>query len=803
MSNYLAIATVTATLKELVDVTLKNEKPPINFDFEVTTKRPDAKDNQPSDKARVNIFLYQVTPNAAYRNEDLPTRRSNGEVAQRPRVALDLHYLFTVFDADEGKLEAQRLLGSVARTLHAHPILTRDDIRDVITDPQYSFLAPSNLADDIELVKFTPTSISLEELSKLWSVFFQIPYALSVTYQGTVVLIEAEAAPRVALPVLKRNIVVLPFRNPVIEQIISQEGANIPIQANSTILIQGKNLRGDDTRVRIAGELVPPQDVSNTQVSLPLTTPAIAGKLRAGLQAVQIVHVIFQGPPPYGFESNVAAFVLSASFNSEDISFDANTNTMTINNIMPSVGMTQRVILLLNEIEPPPERPPNSYSFNAESRKVDTDPIKFKIPEDVQGEYLVRIQIDGSESPLQFDETQGKFIGPKVRINASVPPVRRTLTTTINPAGSGSIARHPNRTTYNDGESVELTAQPSSGFRFVQWSGDTSGANPADVTITVVMNQNRAITARFEAIPPNQRTLTTNVEPAGSGGIARHPDKAAYNDDESVLLTAVPVSGFIFLEWSGDIGNTNATDSSITLVMDRNRNVTARFRPISSPGMITFEEIKTGESSDSGTVTTSDSLSGVSNHLYLAAISTKPHREVTNVTGLGLTWTRVRTQCAGRNQTGMQVWRAQGTPSGDGAVTATLSDTPKNTVIAVSRYSGVDTGNPIGRVISGNTNGLDGACSGGDDNDTYSFDITTTVDKAVVYGAIAMRQRRHTPGEGYTKRGELSKGSGGDAAGLFVEDTHVPSVGMTRFDGSFNDEVDWAVLALEIRPRTS
>jgi hypothetical protein len=146
------------------------------------------------------------------------------------------------------------------------------------------------------------------------------------------------------------------------------------------------------------------------------------------------------------------------------------------------------------------------------------------------------------------------------------------------------------------------------------------------------------------------------------------------------------------------------------------------------------------------------------------------------------------------------MWRAQGTPSGDGAVTAILSDTPENVVIAVSRYSGVATDNPIGNVISGNTNGPDGACSGGDDRDTFSFDFVTTADKAVVYGAIALRQRRHTPGAGYTKRGELSTGTSSDDAGLFVEDKHVPSAGTMMFDGAFSDEVDWAVLALEIRP---
>ena len=99
MSNDLAIATVTATLREWI-------RPALEVDVtgaQVSLNRPDqiAAFENPG----VNVFLYQVTPNAAWRNQDLPTRRgSNGEVLQRPQAALDLHYLLTCF-GDETLLE--------------------------------------------------------------------------------------------------------------------------------------------------------------------------------------------------------------------------------------------------------------------------------------------------------------------------------------------------------------------------------------------------------------------------------------------------------------------------------------------------------------------------------------------------------------------------------------------------------------------------------------------------------------------------------------------------------------------------
>ena len=36
----------------------------------------------------MNVYLYQVTPNAAFRNVDLPTRRADGTLVKQPVAAL-------------------------------------------------------------------------------------------------------------------------------------------------------------------------------------------------------------------------------------------------------------------------------------------------------------------------------------------------------------------------------------------------------------------------------------------------------------------------------------------------------------------------------------------------------------------------------------------------------------------------------------------------------------------------------------------------------------------------------------------
>lgn len=208
-----------------------------------------------------------------------------------------------------------------------------------------------------------------------------------------------------------------------------------------------------------------------------------------------------------------------------------------------------------------------------------------------------------------------------------------------------------------------------------------------------------------------------------------------------------------------------------------------------------------GGATSSASVATAAALPAAAGQLYLAAITTKPGSvAVRSVAGLGLTWTLVKAQCAGRNQTRVELWRALGVPSGSTAVSASLSGTAGNAVITVARYSGVDPTAPLGAVVSANTLGTGGACSGGVDGAAYNVSLPASTPGALAFGAVAMRNRTHTPGSGYTERAEKIQGSSGDAAGLAIEDRGVAAAGALPVNGSFTGSVDWAVVAVEIRP---
>ena len=412
MANSLAIATVTATLEKLLEK-------PLDADVsgaKVTFVRPDATGGG-LPTTRANLFLYQVTPSAAARNEDLPTRSGDGRQAlNRPRIGLDLHYLITFYGRD-ADFEPQRLLGSTVRTLHARPVLTRPQIRDAIT--AFPALATSNLADDIELVKFTQTALSLEELSKLWSVFFQAQYQLSIAYQGTVVLIEADDSYRSPLPVQLRNLYVETFRPPVVEEVVALSGDDDPILAGAAIRVRGRLLKGADTRLSIDGAPLAVTTVTDAEITA--TPPS----LKAGLHALQVEHVEQFGTPPVdhgGVDSNVAPMVITPRITKTgavyDVTLGAATNEadgthsrdVTLK-VDPPVEASQRVSLLLNEMG----GGTHAYTFPDGPRTgAPTTSLTIRASHVHPGQYLVRVRVDGADSPL--DVTGTSYSDPKATL---------------------------------------------------------------------------------------------------------------------------------------------------------------------------------------------------------------------------------------------------------------------------------------------------------------------------------------------------------------------------------------------------
>ena len=149
------------------------------------------------------------------------------------------------------------------------------------------------------------------------------------------------------------------------------------------------------------------------------------------------------------------------------------------------------------------------------------------------------------------------------------PAVTYTLSVIISPAGSGTVAKSPDQTSYSSGATVTLTATPASGYKFVRWDGDVTGTNP---TATVTMNANKAVTAVFAAI--NQYTLNVQVSPAAGGTVTKSPDQSSYTEGSTVTLTATAAAGYVFSSWSGDA---TGTTNPLTVTMNSNKTIIANF----------------------------------------------------------------------------------------------------------------------------------------------------------------------------------------------------------------------------------
>ncbi|MFE6867518.1 DUF4255 domain-containing protein [Kitasatospora sp. NPDC057692] len=418
MSNHLAIATVSEALRLLLTRALS---PDIPFAVDVGTRRPPT--DPPTDPT-ITVFLYRVTPNASLRNLDAPTRTADGTLLTRPTAALDLHYLISCY-GEESQLVGQRLLGCAVRALTEQPVLSRQLIEEAADRP---YLAGSDLAASPQRVRFTPTPMDVDELSKLWTTLFQVPYALSVVYQATAVLVEGSADPVAGKPVLRRTVRALPSRGPVVERVLSRPAGSPgdpeegPVAKDRELVVDGSGLRADLVVARLGERRVPvdPGGVRDDRLVV-----AVPEDLPPGVHRLQVLHgLALDGRPAadhLALESNALTFArqprIAAPIRTADRADgpDGVSARLDVRLDLP-LGDDQDVLLLLDERHPPAGRPAASHRFRAPApARPRSDPFEVRVP--VTGvrpaAYLARVQVDGVPSPLTVSD-DGSLTGPVV-----------------------------------------------------------------------------------------------------------------------------------------------------------------------------------------------------------------------------------------------------------------------------------------------------------------------------------------------------------------------------------------------------
>ena len=190
--------------------------------------------------------------------------------------------------------------------------------------------------------------------------------------------------------------------------------------------------------------------------------------------------------------------------------------------------------------------------------------------------------------------------------------------------------------------------------------------------------------------------------------------------------------------------------------------------------------------------------------VLVAAVSTKPYRDVSQVTSNGLVWSEVADYRSGRGTTGVSLWWALA--GSQSPVTATVHSASESLFleasVVVSRYSGAAP-DPVLDVLAANTNGTWGGSSGGVDSTAYGFAFQSTDMHSMVVAAIASNDRTHAPGQGFTERLERHSSSGSGQAGVALMDQYRFAPMTAAVNGNFTGPTDWAVVAVSLRPNTA
>ena len=406
MSNALAIAGVTAVLKDLLDGGMidHNLTSTMGSGVIVSAVAPDSIDLENDSTRRLNLFLHQVTPNAAWRNVGYPARNAAGERISNPPLALDLHYLLTAYGTLD--LEAEVLLGFAMQVLHETPVLARAAIRKALNPPSppvtgsllpnvFQALQASELADQIEQIKITPSVMNTEELSKLWTAF-QAHYRPTAPYQVTVVLIESRK-PRCVrrcrfcrATSTRAPTLVPPY--PEIES-IELPKSQLAAQLGEPLKVHGHDLDGASHALILTNDR---QDVEQT-----LTLPTAAGPSQvtftlpdepqnypAGTYTatLRLVH----GIDPLPRLTNQLSLSIAPEVTvPSTVHIDANGDLTLTPTCKPELRPTQRISLILG-----------GHEVLAEPVPTRTSTPTFIFKKLPPAKYWVRLRVDGVDSRL-------------------------------------------------------------------------------------------------------------------------------------------------------------------------------------------------------------------------------------------------------------------------------------------------------------------------------------------------------------------------------------------------------------------
>ncbi len=140
-----------------------------------------------------------------------------------------------------------------------------------------------------------------------------------------------------------------------------------------------------------------------------------------------------------------------------------------------------------------------------------------------------------------------------------------TITASANPVSGGAVS---GAGTYDVGTSVNMTASPTAGCRFVSWTEGGSIVS-SNATYSFTANTARTLVANFLLTP----AVTVSANPAGGGSVS---GGGIFDSGTSVTVSAVPTAGFRFVNWTEN-GTQVSAIASYTFTITSSRTLAANF----------------------------------------------------------------------------------------------------------------------------------------------------------------------------------------------------------------------------------
>ena len=129
--------------------------------------------------------------------------------------------------------------------------------------------------------------------------------------------------------------------------------------------------------------------------------------------------------------------------------------------------------------------------------------------------------------------------------------------------------------TFAQGSSVTVTAMPSSGYTFTNWTLNGTEVSTSS-SYQFTMAGNKSLVANFTPVAPGEFAVNLSSSPA-NGGTTN--GSGSYFAGSSVTVTADPNNGFTFMNWT-DNGVVVSMSSSYQFVITMNRTLVANFKAI-------------------------------------------------------------------------------------------------------------------------------------------------------------------------------------------------------------------------------